>query len=555
MSWLGWLARSAGWLLFGATLSSALAGLGSSLLVALINRSLNAEASELSALGLQFAALSVAVLVARWLSQAWFVELTQSTLARLRLRVSTHLARASQREIETHGPGRLMSVLTDDVNSVSELFVALPRLVMQGAVLIGCLAYLALLSRPAFGFALGMVVLGSAWHFYRVRRASDHLWRAREGEDELYTHFGALFSGAKELKLNARRRRDFVSKVLAESVDSVRQHRTRGLLVFVAAGSWGAFLFFVVIGGVIFVLGPWLEIPNEVRSGYALVFLYMMHPMEALLEAVPAVSRTAVALERIHEVGGSAELPLESPPPYDTPPCTPLQRAPLEHLGLSEVTHRYRKDHEDGVFQLGPLSLALRPGEVVFLIGGNGSGKTTLAKLLVGLYEPDTGHLLLNHGPVRAEAREAYRQNFAGVFSDFHLFDSLLGIDPERLDERARELLSALELEHKVRIEGGVFSTTELSLGQQKRLALLVAFLEDRPAYVFDEWAADQDPAYKEVFYRQVLPELKARNKAVFVVTHDDRYFHLADRCLVLEAGNLRAPEPSRTSRGNELTA
>lgn len=537
MSWLGWLARSAGWLLPGAALSGALAGLGSAGLVALINRSLNAERGELPALGLQFAALSVAVLVARWLSQTWFVELTQSTLARLRRRVSEQIAHAPFREIETHGPGRLLSLLTDDVSSVAELFVALPRLVTQGAVLLGCLGYLAYLSLPAFAFALGMIVLGSLWHFQRVRRASDYLWRAREGEDALYAHFAALFTGAKELKLNARRRQAFVSELLARGVEKVRQERTAGLLVFVAAGSWGAFLFFVVIGGVIFGLGPWLHIPPEVRSGYALVFLYMMHPMEALLEAVPAVSRAAIASERIHELGAAEGLEVEAALP------------PLESLRLSDVTHRYRKDHEDGVFQLGPLSLELVPGEVVFLIGGNGSGKTTLAKLLTGLYEPEAGQVLINRAPVR---REAYRQLFATVFSDFHLFERLLGVAPERLDARAKELLGALDLEHKVKVVDGVFSTTELSQGQRKRLALLVAVLEDRPIYVFDEWAADQDPAYKDVFYRQVLPGLRARNKVVFVITHDDRYFHLADSCLVLEAGSLSAPPAAGR---NELSA
>jgi putative ATP-binding cassette transporter len=139
---------------------------------------------------------------------------------------------------------------------------------------------------------------------------------------------------------------------------------------------------------------------------------------------------------------------------------------------------------------------------------------------------------------VGADEREAYRQHFSAVFTDFHLFDSLFGLAPE-LDRRARELLVELELAHKVRLDRGKFSTTELSRGQQKRLALLVACLEDRPVYVFDEWAADQDPTYKDVFYTRVLPDLKARGKALLVVTHDDRYFHVADRSVKLEAGRL----------------
>jgi putative ATP-binding cassette transporter len=263
-----------------------------------------------------------------------------------------------------------------------------------------------------------------------------------------------------------------------------------------------------------------------------------MHPMEALLEAIPALSRTRVSLERMHGVGATSPRGLAVPAPGRSVPA-------LASVALAGATHRYRRDDEDGLFQLGPISLELRTGEIVFLAGGNGSGKTTLAKLLVGLYEPDAGAVLANDTPVSAAERDDYRQNFSAVFSDFHLFDSLLGQTRTALDERAKELLAALDLGHKVSIVDGVFSTTQLSRGQQKRLALLVAVLEDRAIYVFDEWAADQDPVYKDVFYRRVLPELKARGKAVFAITHDDAYFHLADRFLTLDQGRLRAPGPT----------
>jgi putative pyoverdin transport system ATP-binding/permease protein len=110
------------------------------------------------------------------------------------------------------------------------------------------------------------------------------------------------------------------------------------------------------------------------------------------------------------------------------------------------------------------------------------------------------------------------------VFSDFYLFDSLLGAPGTDLDARASSYLVELELDSKVQILGGAFSTTELSQGQRKRLALLTAFLEDRPIYVFDEWAADQDPHYREIFYTRLLPGLKSRGKTIVVITHDDRY-------------------------------
>ena len=541
MSLLVLLAQSSRALLVRAIITSVLGGLGGSLVVATINQALNAEASHLPRLALEFGGLCLAVLVLRWLSQQQFLELSQRTLARLRLHVSGHLAEAPYRTIETQGQGALLAVLTEDVSAVSEFFVALPRLVMQGAVIVGCFVYLAYLSSVAFAFALGMVVLGSVSHMLRVRRANSHLREARDGEDELYAQFCALLGGAKELKLNAARREAFLSELLTESVERVRGHRRRGLLIYVVAGSFGAFLFFVVIGGVVFGMGSLLDIDSGVRSGYALVFLYMMHPMEALLEAFPALSRTSVAVERIHAVGSGeprVAAALERSGVAEQP-------TPVESVRLEEVTHTYRRENQDGVFQLGPISLQLEPGRLVFLVGGNGSGKTTLAKLLVGLYEPESGVVRVNGAAVESAGRERYRQNFSAVFADFHLFESLLGVGAAALDERARELLLALDLAHKVTIQGGVLSTTELSRGQQKRLALLVTLLEDRPVMVFDEWAADQDPAYKDVFYHQLLPELKARGKAVFVITHDDRYFHLADRCLKLESGRIQEREPS----------
>jgi putative pyoverdin transport system ATP-binding/permease protein len=137
------------------------------------------------------------------------------------------------------------------------------------------------------------------------------------------------------------------------------------------------------------------------------------------------------------------------------------------------------------------------------------------------------------------ENRDDYRQLFSTVFSDFFLFETLLGLEAPHLDDRAQEFLTALHLERTVRVRDGVLSTTALSQGQRKRLALLTAYLEDRPFYLFDEWASDQDPQFKEVFYTQLLPELRTNGKTVFVITHDEKYFHVADRLIKLDYGHL----------------
>jgi putative ATP-binding cassette transporter len=212
-------------------------------------------------------------------------------------------------------------------------------------------------------------------------------------------------------------------------------------------------------------------------------------------------------------------------------------------LELKGVTHSYHNERDGSTFMLGPVDFTFKPGELVFLVGGNGSGKTTLAKLLSGLYMPEKGEISLDGTPITDQNRDDYRQFFSAVFYDFFLFESLLGLDPEKLDERAREYLARLQLDHKVQIKEGELSTIDLSQGQRKRLALLTAFLEDRPFYIFDEWAADQDPVFREIFYLQILSELKAKNKTVLVISHDDRYYHLGDHVIKLDYGKIVTPE------------
>ncbi|HEY5885648.1 MAG TPA: cyclic peptide export ABC transporter, partial [Pyrinomonadaceae bacterium] len=215
-----------------------------------------------------------------------------------------------------------------------------------------------------------------------------------------------------------------------------------------------------------------------------------------------------------------------------------------DSLELREVMHTYPSEEKDEGFMLGPIDLTLRPGELVFFIGGNGSGKTTLAKLLIGLYAPESGEIRLNGTPITDENRDHYRQMFTAVFSDFYLFDSLLGIESPQLDEHALEYLKQLQLTQKVQVNDGVLSTTNLSQGQRKRLALLTAYLEDRPIYLFDEWAADQDPLFKQVFYYELLPELKARGKTVLVISHDDRFYEVGDRIIKLDYGKIVYDQP-----------
>jgi putative ATP-binding cassette transporter len=208
------------------------------------------------------------------------------------------------------------------------------------------------------------------------------------------------------------------------------------------------------------------------------------------------------------------------------------------------VQYEYAAPDQDR-FQLGPIDLTIRAGEILFITGGNGSGKSTLAKILAGLYTPTAGEIRLDGTPVANGNRDEYRQLVSSIFASFHLFPELLGLDRPTLDREATDWLVRMRLDQRVRVERGVFSDLHLSTGQRKRIALLVAMLEERPICIFDEWAADQDAQYRQEFYSTLLPELKARGKAVIIISHDDRYYSEGDRIVKLDRGQMVANEPA----------
>lgn len=270
------------------------------------------------------------------------------------------------------------------------------------------------------------------------------------------------------------------------------------------------------------------------------------NPSENSLEAPSKRTPKGQSMEtpgRLLHRGGSGPHAGPHAGPHTGPHAGPRSWRPNEgHQGPPQdrLSTHHRPELSEQGFHLGPLSLSLVPGQITYLIGGNGSGKSTVAKLISGLYVPDSGSVLLNGELINDDNREWYRQHFSAIFSDFYLFDRCLKIDRGNLDREVETYLRQLKLDHKVKIHQGVLSTTQLSQGQRKRLALLTAYLEDRPVYIFDEWAADQEPAFRELFYTQILNSLKARGKTVLVITHDDRYFHLADQLLKLDYGQVQ---------------
>jgi putative ATP-binding cassette transporter len=485
----------------------------------------------------RFGVLVLLVLFSAIVSGLLSTYLAQRTGYNLRLNLCRQILSTPLRHVEEAGSHKVVAALTQDVPVITGAFLRVPQVCTCAAIVLGSLTYLAWLS---WEILLGLVVFLSisvASYVLPANKASRYLRRGREEWDALIKHFRALTEGAKELKLHRRRSRAFFDETLVGTAKSMRHNNAVGANVFVVLNSWTQMLYFLVIGIILFILPRMsAELDARVLTGYAITVLYMSGPLMTLVGVIPTFRNAAISLEKVEQLG----VTLSATDVSDG--GRRMQDKAVsswERLELVGITHSYYREHEAGNFVLGPISLKLVPGEVVFLIGGNGSGKTTLAKLITGLYIPEGGQIRLNGRLVDEYNRDHLRQHFSVVFSDFFLFEQFLGLEGPDLDEQARAYVERLQLENKVKVEGGRLSTTELSQGQRKRLALLTAYLEDRPIYIFDEWAADQDPLFKEVFYFQILPELKARGKTVVVISHDDRYYHVGDRLIKLDYGRL----------------
>ncbi len=532
---------------FGLAVAAAtVSGLASAALLSLINHALGGNDPALGRPFVwAFAALCLLVPLSRFGSSAMLLELGQQAVFDFRLELCRRIFAAPLRRLEEVGPHRLLAALTQDVGSMATALADLPVLCMNAAVVAGSLAYLGWLSWRVSLALLVCLALGSTCYQVPMRWGRARQRRAREVANVLYQQFRATTEGAKELKLHRLRRHAFLDQLTSSSA-AFRRLNVAARRIFAGSASAGQALVFIAVGLVLLVVPRTLALDREVVTGFALVLLYLMSPLQGILDMVPDLSQGMVAIRNVEQLGLS--LTAETAGAGDPAVVRPARE--FQEIELAGVSHSYRQGGEERAFTLGPLDLKLRRGELVFVVGGNGSGKTTLVKLIAGLYVPLAGRILLDGEAVGDETRECYRQLFSAVFTDFFLFEDLLGLDHPETEARARDYLKELELDRKVTVADGRLSTTDLSQGQRKRLALLTAYLEDRPVYLFDEWAADQDPVYKEVFYHQILIGLRDRGKTVVVICHDDRYFHVADRIVKLDDGKVVHEEtPVRPAR------
>ena len=438
------------------------------------------------------------------------------------------LSRAKFVTFEGLGRAAIYNTLLVDTQKLVELADDLAFMQNVIVVCVSGSVYLLWFAPLAFALTTGALAGGIAVFLAVYPQVRRMLLASREREKDLFHLINQLIYGFKELKVNPQKMADFFQADLTKTFAAYKHLRQRAKNLSADADIFSMFLDYGRFIPILFVLPLVVSASQSVIPQIVAVMLFIpLTDLKALINDVMAANVAVSRLLRLqHTLSGLGSEDIRWP--------VKAQRQ-FQTLVYQNITFAYTDQQGEPTFTIGPINLTLTAGEIVFLSGGNGSGKTTVMKVMLGLYPPLTGRIELDGAGIHIEQ---HRYLFATIFTDFHLFDRFYGL-PDVPPEQVPPLLELMALTSKVRFEHGRFSTQDLSGGQRKRLALICSLLEDKPIYIFDEWAAGQDPEFREYFYLTLLPKFKQEGKTIFAITHDDQYFHLADRILKIDQGQF----------------
>jgi putative ATP-binding cassette transporter len=460
-------------------------------------------------------------------------EKVERLIDRLRTRLVERARRSEYLDLDEVGRSEIYACLTRETQILSQ---AAPNIVIavQSAILVGfTLVYMAALSETAFLLSAGFTLLGALIHISRSGEVKRQLRAAFERENDLIEGLSDMLDGFKEVKMSTERS-DAIAARIARISAEVTRMRIGTQTAYATDFVTSQVTFFILTGIMVFVVPNISQAYIEVVVMTTTASLFLIGPVSNVVGSLPIFANANAAADNITRM----EARLGNAGSGSGPVAVSGRFSDFRRIVLDGATFSHHAAGGESGFRVGPVDLVVERGVTLFLTGGNGSGKTTFIRMLIGLYPASSGVIRVDGTPVTAATLADYRNLFSVVFSDNHLFSELYGI--QEIDAAlADELFALLEMQHKSKLENGRFTVTKLSGGQRKRLALIGALLEKRPICVFDEWAADQDPHFREKFYRVVLPFLKGRGITVIAITHDDAYFDLADIHVDMKNGRL----------------
>jgi len=428
----------------------------------------------------------------------------------------------------------IYNVLTIDTQNVADIVDILWYLFNCLIISLFILLYISYFSQMTLIYVFTFLLLCFVVYEINLIRVISRVKKARINERKLFHYVNDLLFGFKELKINQKKCDHFYDHSVLNSISIIQKMKTRagyaiadGILL--PEMTWLISLFIIIYLSTTF---SFLSNDALIKSLQIMIYI----PITYILEQLPFVAMANISVKRIHDLEKMIDnIQVKNETKKSTKEAfDPI--AVFNEIIFQNLCFHYTDSCGIKQFTVGPINFSMKKGDIVFITGGNGSGKSTLLKMITGLYPPFSGSIQIDSQEIDMSE---HRHLFSPIFSDFHLFDRLYGL--KSIDsKKINHLIKDMKLQKKVSFVNGGFSTHDLSTGQKKRLALISALLEDKPIYIFDEWAAEQNFEFREYFYKTLLFNIKEKGKTIIAVTHDDQYFHLADKLISLEYGAIK---------------
>jgi cyclic peptide transporter len=491
--------------------------------------------------GLIFVLLLCITLVSNRIFQTYMIKLTNNILYDFQLSILKRLRFASFQVYEKFGAQKIYAAISD-----TQILAALPEAFINcinSLIVIVCgVAYLVYVS-PIGGIAiLGLMTVLLIFYLVQNRDIEKNLNSVRDMQEEFHQYLRDLLLGFKEIKMSKNRNDVIFHKFLKRNRFKSKELGTSASMRYMDNELIGKYSWYIVLGAIIFFMPSYLKLSIDEVSAYVLTILYLMGPVAMLIMVFPTYTRTKIAMERINQLNDEVQSEIIDEVGFAE---NKQKVAVFESLELDNVAFEYPKERTNGSFAIGPLNFDLKRGEVVFITGGNGSGKSTFVNVLTGLYKPASGSIYLNGSKISSEEYCFFSDKITAIFTDHFLFSE--NYDEFELNEAnptLKKYIDALKLSTVVKFqENKNIIENKLSKGQQKRLAMIYAMMEDREIMLLDEWAAEQDPEFRAYFYKELIPILKTSGKTIIAITHDDKYFKCADRIVKFDYGKIAADE------------
>jgi putative ATP-binding cassette transporter len=512
-----------------------ISGLANTLLLTVINHAADRVAanSPLTQYFVIYLIAFVLFMYTQWFAFGRAIRAIEEALRSLRIRLTDKIRTVDLLFIEGNTErGDIYTRLTQENALMSQAVPQLTAAAQAALLALFSALYLGTISPLALVIFFVFIVISTGYFMSQNATVRASLARVVESEGRYFNSLSHLIEGFKEIKVNQRKNDDIFEEI---RLSSRRAEATKVDVGHVEMKIWGfgKNAVYVLLPLFVFILP---DIEDEYAADVyktSATLLFISGPITLLIATLPLLNRINVFLDGIFDLEAELDRQIHG----RTAPGEARLPA-FQRIRLEQVHFMYPARNGQTPFTAGPFDVEVQAGEILFIVGGNGSGKSTFKKLLTGLYYPRGGSLRLDGRRVEGADYRAYRSLFSVIFTDFHLFDRLYGIEGVAQQD-VDALLERMELEKKTRYVDGRFTHQNLSTGQKKRLALIVTLMEDRPIFIFDEWAADQDPGFRRYFYEVLLQGFKERGKTVIAVTHDDRCFHVADRVLKMDYGRI----------------